>query len=542
MAASTHTRYNVSSLLDQNLNAGRGEKVAIYSGDQRLTYADLFDRVCRMGTLLAELGIQREQRVLLVLDDTPAFPVAFLGAIRIGAVPVPVNPLYKANDYRYFVEDSYARAIVCDRSSIDKVREGLGGWAPSAQVIVAAHDQSELAQAEHPLDALLPTLAPRTEPTDTHTDDMAFWLYSSGSTGRPKGVVHLQHSIPYTCDTYARRILNVRDSDITFSSTKLFHAYGLGNNLSFPYWAGASTVLMAGRPTPEAVLQTIERFKPTLFFSVPTLFNSILNFDREHRFDLSSVRLAASAAEALPPEVFKRFKQAYAVTILDGIGSTEMLHIYCSNQLSAIKAGSSGKAVPGYEVQALDDDGRAVGPGEAGVLYAKGNSALAYYWHHHDRTREKIVGEWFCTGDRYHMDEDGFYWYEGRDDDMIKVGGLWVSPIEIENTLIAHEAVVEAAAVEVKVQGLTQIKTFVVADTALDLSTLEQELRRWCKQQLQRHQYPHYLQFVSELPKTATGKIQRYKLREWEASPDPALVHTPVSIRGDNKVEAVGGE
>jgi benzoate-CoA ligase family protein len=525
VTATAPQHYNASTLLDNNLAAGRADKVAIYSNAETVTYGELFKRVCQMGSFLKELGIAREQRVLLLLDDTPVFPVAFLAAIRIGAVPVPVNPLYKADDYAYFVEDSYARAIVCDESSLSKVRQCRKQFAPGLEVLVGGIDNSRLADDEHCLDGLLPSMQDQLDPLSTHPDDMAFWLYSSGSTGRPKGVVHLQHSIAYTCETYARQVLDVTERDVTFSSTKLFHAYGLGNNLSFPYWAGASSVLLSGRPMPQALLETLARLRPTLFFSVPTLFNGILNFDANAAFDLSSVRLAASAAEALPSEIFNRFKDAYGVTILDGIGSTEMLHIYCSNQPDAQKPGSSGRPVPGYEVKTLDENGRTVGPGEAGVMYAKGGSALAYYWHHQDRTREKLVGEWFCTGDRYHVDTDGFYWYEGRDDDMIKVGGLWVSPVEIENALIAHEAVVEAAAVEVKVEGLTRIKTFVVATPETEPAKLEEELREWCKEQLQRYQYPHYVEFLDELPKTATGKIQRYKLRELESSsPDTALV------------------
>jgi benzoate-CoA ligase family protein len=525
VTATAPQHYNVSTLLDQNLAAGHADKVAIYSHLETLTYGQLFERVCQMGALLKQFGITREQRILLLLDDTPVFPVAFFAAIRIGAVPVPVNPLYKADNYAYFVQDSYARAIVCDSSSLEKVRECREQFEPALHVLVGGVKRSQLTDREHCLDELLPAMHAQLDPLDTHPDDMAFWLYSSGSTGQPKGVVHLQHSIPYTCETYAREVLDVGAGDITFSSTKLFHAYGLGNNLSFPYWAGASSVLMSGRPTPQAVLETLTRFKPTLFFSVPTLFNSILNFDADREYDLSSVRLAASAAEALPPEVFNRFKDAYGVTILDGIGSTEMLHIYCSNQLGAQKPGSSGRAVPGYEVKAVDENGRTVGPGEAGVLYAKGESALAYYWHHQDRTREKLVGEWFCTGDRYHVDTDGFYWYEGRDDDMIKVGGLWVSPVDIENALIAHDSVVEVAAVEVKVEGLARIKTFVVPTPNNEPAKLEDDLREWCKQQLQRYQYPHYIEFLDELPKTATGKIQRFKLREFQSSsPDTALV------------------
>jgi benzoate-CoA ligase len=344
---------------------------------------------------------------------------------------------------------------------------------------------------------------------------MAFWLYSSGSTGKPKAVVHLQHDIPYTCITYGQQVLGITESDVTFSTTGLFHAYGFGNNLTLPYWVGASTVLHAGRSTPATTLDTIEKRRPTLFFSAPTLYNAILNFEGSKGRDLSSIRHCVAAAEALPAEVWRRWKDAFGLTILDGVGSTEMLHIYCSNRLDDVRPGSSGKPVPGYELKILDEEGHRLPAGEAGDLYVKGDSALALYWAQHEKTKHSIHGEWFFTGDRYRMDEDGFYWHEGRSDDMIKVSGLWVSPIEIESVLMEHAAVAESAVVGIEIEGFMKIKAFVITkgDVTPD-DGLVAALQEHCKTRLQRFQFPHLIEFVPELPKTVTGKIQRYKLRE----------------------------
>ena len=343
---------------------------------------------------------------------------------------------------------------------------------------------------------------------------MAFWLYSSGSTGKPKAVVHLQHDIPFTCVTYGEQVLGITERDVTFSTTGLFHAYGLGNNLSLPYWVGATTVLHSGRSTPETTLGNIEKRRPTLFFSAPTHYNAILNFEGAKGRDLSSVRLCVAAAEALPAEVWRRWKDAFGLTILDGVGSTEMLHIYCSNRVDDVRPGSSGKPVPGYELKILDDEGLPLPAGQAGDLYVKGDSALALYWAQHEKSKRSILGGWFFTGDRYRVDDDGYYWYEGRSDDMIKVSGLWVSPIEIESVLMEHALVAESAVVGVDVDGFTRIKAFVITKGGVSAGdVLVTELQEHCKNRLQRFQYPHLIEFVPELPKTVTGKIQRYKLR-----------------------------
>jgi benzoate-CoA ligase family protein len=494
-------RYNVGAdLLERNLAAGRNNKTAIHSAAGDLTYADLFHLSCGAASALHDLGVRREERVLIAGYDSPGWVATFLGALRIGAVPVPVNPLLqRSEDYDHFLEDSLARVVALDANTEDKLKPAATRAATSPRLLR--------------MDQVAP--GPEIATAPTRKDDMAFWLYSSGSTGKPKAVVHLHHDIPYTCVTYGEQVLGIKEQDTTFSTTGLFHAYGFGNNLTLPYWVGASTVLHAGRHTPTTVLDTIEKRRPTLFFSAPTLYNAILNLGGSKSRNLSSIRHCVAAAEALPAEVWRRWKDAYGLTILDGVGSTEMLHIYCSNRLDDLRPGSSGKPVPGYELKILDDAGQPVAQGKPGDLYVKGDSALALYWAQHEKSKRSILGDWFFTGDRYRLDQDGFYWYEGRSDDMIKVSGLWVSPIEIESVLLEHPAVSEGAVVGISVEGLTQVKAFVIVKGDAPASdALAAELQEHCKSRLQRFQYPHVIEFVAELPKTVTGKIQRYKLRE----------------------------
>jgi benzoate-CoA ligase family protein len=481
-------RYNACLLLDRNLELGRAEKIAIVCGDETVRYGELFERACGAGSALRDLGVRRGDRVLLVMDDCPWFPAVFFGAMRIGAVPVPVNPLYAADEYAYFVDDSDARVVVVDEACAEKVS------APHVLRI----DRLE------PSDDFVPA--------DTRRDDVAFWLYSSGSTGRPKGVVHLHRDLAYTCETYARHVLRITTEDVTFSTTKLFHAYGLGNNLSFPYWAGATTVLCQGRPTPEVVCATVSRTRPTLFFSVPTLYNAMLASEDEG--DFSSVRHCVSAAEPLPADIWHRWHERHGLVILDGIGSTEMLHIYCSNTLDDSAPGSSGKPVPGYEVKLVDENGTLLDGVAAGELYVRGDSMFREYWNQPARTADCIRDGWFYTRDRYRRDEDGFYWCEGRADDMFKVNGLWVSHAEVEARLIEHPAVAEAAVVGVHVEGFTKGKAYVVLRADAEAPELADELRDFCAAKLHRYQVPQLIEFVPGLPKTATGKIERYKLRQ----------------------------
>jgi benzoate-CoA ligase family protein len=512
VTAGVTERHNASVLIDRNLEAGRADKVAILAADRSVTYAELARQVARTGHVLRDRGVGREHRVLLVLDDTPAFPATFLGAMRIGAVPIPVSPLDRVDNLRYFVEDSGARVVVVDANLHPKVAEALTGR--DDVLVLSANGPAEAAED---LDAALADQPDELTPVDTHRDDMAFWLYSSGSTGRPKGVVHLHHDLDYTYETYGRQVLRITESDVAFSSTKLFHAYGLGNGLTFVYSAGATSVLKAGPPRPDTILDTIERFRPTIFFSVPALYAAIVKDPASARRDLSSVRFCVSAAEALPEAVQTRWRAAFGLEILDGIGSTEMLHIFCSNRLDDIAPGTSGRPVPGYELAIIDDEGRPVADGEQGDLLVRGDSCAAFYWRQHEKTKRCMRGEWFYTGDRYVRDQDGHYIYQGRADDMLKIGGLWVSPADMEGCLVAHPAVSEAAVIGVTVQDTSRIKAFVICrERPEDPDALADGLRAWCKERLRRYEYPHVIEFVEDFPRTLTGKVQRYKLREAE--------------------------
>lgn len=484
---------NSGTLVDRQLEAGRADKVAIRCAGETVTYAELHDRICRVGNVLAELGVGREDRVLMVLDDSPTFAALFLGAMRCGAVPAPVSFLDTTENFTHYARDSYAQLIVGEDALVERLPEG--------------------AMARSQFEALMGEAAGERAPADTHPDDMAFWLFSGGSTGFPKGVVHLHHDIPYTCETFAKEILRIQENDVTFSSTKLYHAYGLGNNLTFPYWVGATTVLRPGRPDPAGLLETAVAERPSLLFSVPTLYGAMVNLPEAGTHDLSSVRMCVSAAEPLAPEVLRRWRDCFALDIVDGVGSTEMLHIYCSNRPDDIHPGTSGKPVPGYELMLLDEQHRPVADGEVGNLWVRGDSALAFYWHQHEKTKATLHGDLFFTGDRYRVDAGGNYVYEGRADDMIKIGGLWASPIEIENVLVEHPRVLEAAAVGVEADYTTRVKAFVVARGEPGDDALVAELQQWCKTRLRRYEYPHFIVFVDELPKTPTGKIQRYKLR-----------------------------
>lgn len=505
------TTANVSTLVDANLEAGRGTKTALITADDHeLTYADLQTAVCRVASRLSDLGIRREERILLVLDDTPAFPASFLGAMRLGAVPIPVNFLARPQDFGYFLDDSYAVAAIVDSAFMEKVGP-----------VVAARDHVKLVVANgdagdaESLDGWLTDGENTFDPVSTHPDDMAFWLYSSGSTGPPKGVVHRHANVLATCEQYAQPTLELGEHDVMFSSTKMFHAYGLGNNLTFPLSVGATSVYSTGAPTPDKLLERVGSHRPSIYYSVPALYAAILAHPEFDDTDWSSVRLGVSAAEPLPPETWRRFHERTGIEILDGLGSTEMLHIYCSNRQGDVQPGSSGVAVDGYEIELRDENGALVDDGEAGELWVRGPSALSFYWHQSARTRDKLAHGWFASGDRYHRDSNGYYVYEGRVDDMMKIGGLWVSPIEIENRLMEHEAVHEAAVVSVQIDDVSRIKAAVILTPSHEGSDdLVLELQEWCKASLLRYQYPHVVEFVDDFPRTATGKIQRFKLRD----------------------------
>jgi len=506
-------RLNASALLDRNLNAGRAGKTAYLTGDGAVTYEQLASLTAAIASYLIDLDVGREQRVLMILDDSPAFPATFLAAMRIGAVPVPVNPMDRVDNYVYYLDDSYAKVLVVEASLLPALEPELDSRL-GLHVLVVDGDPGPHASFDAVARERAGELLP---PTDTHREDMAFWLYSSGSTGRPKGVVHAHRDIGVTVDQYARTVLQISPEDVCYSTTKLFHAYGLGNSLSFPLSVGACAGLVKGRSAPERIFDAVARYQPTLFFSVPALYAAMVKAPGAADVDFSSVRACVSAAEALPAAVLARWQAVTGVPILDGIGSTEMLHIYCSNTLSDLAPGTSGRPVPGYDLRLVDENGLDVTAGEAGDLMVRGDSCAAYYWHQRDKTRYCMRGEWFHTGDRYIVDADGHYVYQGRSDDMIKVGGLWVSPADVEGCLVRHPAVSEAAVIGIHVEDLSRIKAFVIcASPPSDADALSDELRAWCKDKLRRYEYPHVVEFVEDLPRTPTGKVQRYKLREAE--------------------------
>jgi benzoate-CoA ligase family protein len=493
--------YNAATLIDDNLDQGRGERTALWVDDLPITYRELHRLACAAGQAMRELGVQRENRILMILEDGVEFAAAFFGALRIGAVPVPVNPQYRSSDYRFFIEDSHARIVVTEASCLERLNEALEGSRESIPVVVAGSSGAAYPRT-HDFQKLLRTCDSDLPAVRTHSEDMAFWLYSSGSTGEPKGVVHLHQDIPAICESYGRHVLRLTEEDIVFGRV-LFHAYGLGNALIFPFAVGASSVLHRGRASAQSILDSIRRLQPTVLCLVPTLYNAILSDPQATGDDLSSLRLCISAAEPLSPEIWCKWKERFGQTILDGIGSTEMLHIFCSNTPEACKPGSSGKPVPGYELRIVD-----------GELLVKGRSASPFYWRQREKSRRTMLGEWTATGDCYRTDEDGFYWYEGRLDDMFKIGGEWVSPIEVENVLVEHPMIREAAVVGVQVGGVTRIKAIVVFEAAASVNPeLVAELQQWCKTRLHRYQYPHLIEATDELPKTTSGKIQRYRLR-----------------------------
>jgi benzoate-CoA ligase len=516
-------RLNASALLDHSLDAGRAENRALITSDEVVTYGQLARLTAGVAGYLRELGVEREQRVLMILDDSAAFPATFLGAMRIGAVPVPVNPMDRVDNYAYYLDDSYAKVLVVEQSLLADLEATLAE-RPGLHVVVVGEDAGVFAQFDSVVMSHAGELAP---PLDTHRDDMAFWLYSSGSTGRPKGVVHRHQDIGVTVKTYARSVLRISAADVCYSTTKLFHAYGLGNSLSFPLSVGACSVLSFGRPNPERIFDLVKRHRPSLFFSVPALYAAMVK--APDGADFSSVRACVSAAEALPAAVLERWQRMTGLSILDGIGSTEMLHIYCSNTLDDLMPGSSGRPVPGYAVRLIDEHGGEVPPGEPGDLLVRGDSCAATYWHEREKTRHCMRGHWFFTGDRYVMTDNGHYVYQGRSDDMIKVGGLWVSPADVEGCLVRHPAVSEAAVIGVVRDDISRIKAFVIwARPPENPDRLADELRQWCKQNLRRYEYPHVVEFVEDLPRTPTGKVQRYKLREAEA--EKAGVRGPASV------------
>lgn len=504
-------RFNFAAHLMQ-LNTARAAKIAYIDDNSSVSYGELDERIRRVAAGLLARGIRREERVLLVMQDSVDLPVAFLGALFAGIVPVPVNTLLPVADYAYMIEHSNARAIIVSVPLLAHVQEALADAGNAAEVIVAGDVQTGYSSMA---DLLKSAPLAHDAGAATRADDFAFWLYSSGSTGRPKGTVHSHANLFWTAELYAKPVLGMRSDDIVFSAAKLFFAYGLGNGLTFPLSVGATVILMAERPTPKAVFQRLVQNQPTIFCGVPTLFVAMLASPDLPAKSAVALRICASAGEALPREVGEKFHQRFGCEILDGLGSTEMLHIFISNRSGHVRYGTSGQAVPGYEVELRNEDKLPVATGEIGDLYVRGPSAALLYWANREKSRATFLGDWLKSGDKYSTDAQGFYTYAGRSDDMLKVSGQYVSPIEIESALIEHPAVLECAVVgKTDVDGLTKTAAYVVLNGAqAGTPALIDELKAFVKSRLTPHKYPREILFVSDLPKTATGKIQRFKLR-----------------------------
>lgn len=508
-------RFNAATyFVDRQTAEGHGDAVAIECGDERVTYAQLRERVNRCGSALVQrLDVRPEERVMLLLQDGPAFAYAFFGVLKIGAVAVPVNTLLKPHDYHHLLADAAATVLIVSEPLLPLIQDLPRADLPRLRQIVVVG--SDVPAAGLSFADLLAAGSGELAAAATTCDDVAFWSYSSGSTGTPKGCVHLHHDMVVCAELFAKGVLGLTRADRCFSVAKLFFTYGLGNALYFPLAVGGTSILWPGPPTADHVYGVIERHRPTVFYSVPTNYGMLLAKRRDPEFDLSSLRLAVSAGEALPVPLFERFKTRFGLEILDGIGSTEALHMFIANTPGMVRPGSSGRVVPGYDVRILDDEGQPVPRGEIGNLWVCGDSTCAGYWNQHEKTRETIRGAWLRTGDKYTEDADGYFWYGGRSDDMLKVGGQWVSPIEVESVLLKHPDVLECGVVGYEdADALVKPMAFVVLREGLEGTPARAEaLEAFVRTELAAFKRPRQIRFLAELPKTATGKIQRFRLR-----------------------------
>jgi benzoate-CoA ligase family protein len=516
------TSFNVATrLVDGNLEQGRAERIAIECGDEQATYRQLFERVNRTGNLLKQIGVREEERVAILLLDTPEFLYAFLGAIKIGAVAVPLNTLLQPQEYEFLLNETRARVAIVHEALYPQLENIPRQQLRFLQQTIVVGDTPTPPTLSY--QQLLQGARPELDPFPTTKDDPAFWLFSSGSTGSPKACVHLHHDMIVSSEAYAKSILNMNENDRCYSVARLFFAYGLGNAGYFPLYCGATTILSPIRPVPARIFADIERYRPTLFFSVPSNYAALLAHPplAERDFDFSSVRHAISAGEALPAPLWERFQQRFGVEILDALGSTEALHMVISNRPGEVRPGSSGKILPGFDAKIVDDEGNPLPPGEIGSLLVKADSVCSGYWNQHGKTKQTFNGDWFRTGDKYYQDDDGFFWYAGRGDDLFKVNGKWLSPTDVESVLIAHPAVLEAAIVAREDHdGLLKPAAYVVLHPDHPGNDqLISSLQNWVADNAGAYKRPRWVEFLPELPKTATGKLQRFKLRQLHPAP-----------------------
>ena len=505
--------YNFATdILSRNLDAGRGGKVAYIDDRGGTTYAALAERVERFGHVLRTLSVRSEERVLICLTDTIDWPTAFLGAIKAGVVAVPVNTLLTEDDYRFMLADSRARVLVVSDELLPKFAKAIAASKDLVHVVVSGAN----AHGHQRFDELLNAAKTDAVTATTTRDDMCFWLYTSGSTGKPKGAVHTHADLKLTDDLYAGPILGITESDVCFSVAKLFFAYGLGNALTFPMSVGATTVMLPHRPTPDLVAEILKKHQITIFYAVPTFYAGFLASPAAPQRGELKIRRCVSAGEALPPDVGRRWSDRYGIDVLDGIGSTEMLHIFLSNRAGDVRYGTSGKPIAGYDLRLVDDDGKIItARGEMGELQVRGPTSAMMYWNNREQSRITFLGEWTRSGDKYIEDDDGYFVYCGRRDDMLKVSGMYVSPFEVEGALQSNPEVLEAAVVGWPDEDkLIKPKAFVVLKSPEKACpALAQALQNECRQKLAVYKYPRWIEFRTELPKTATGKIQRFKLR-----------------------------
>ncbi|MDP9601538.1 UNVERIFIED_ORG: benzoate-CoA ligase [Variovorax paradoxus] len=522
-----------------DLNRERAARAAYIDDRGTLSYGQLEDRSRRLAAALQAAGIRREERVLLLMLDGNDWPVSFLGCLYAGVVPVAVNTLLTSDDYAYMLDHSRAQAALVSGALLPTLQEAMSRGGHEVRALFVSQPTGALPEGAQEFDAALAAAEPLAAPVTTASDDPGFWLYSSGSTGKPKGTVHTHANLWWTAELYGKPVLALTEDDVCFSAAKMYFAYGLGNALTFPLSVGATVVLMAERPTPDATFrrwvgdtgpQGASRLppegaasawggpapmRPTVFFGAPTGFAGMLASPKLPAREAVALRMCSSAGEALPGEIAQRFKQHFGCEIIDGIGSTEMLHIFISNRPGDVRYGTTGRPVEGYEVELRGEDGRPVPDGEVGDLYIRGPSSALMYWANREKSRETFQGGWTKSGDKYTRDADGYFTYAGRSDDMLKVSGIYVSPFEVEATLMQHPAVLEAAVIgKEDADGLTKTKAFVVLKDGGAVT--EEELKAFVKERLAPYKYPRFLEFVGELPKTATGKIQRFRLREKE--------------------------